>query len=448
MCCSMREMKTNEIMNKTKPISNYRGKTFGVVINPLIGGEPINWNNLSSKEIEKKLNELNFIDKFKLTVALNSLSIENINKRLTEIEDFEGEFEFGTNSNIPHYQLALKTKTICSKTKVLAALNKSINGFINVDVQHNFENMVNYCTKEVKFISNKYSGRIFKKQWKETFLDKKPRLKEILKNPYPWQKFLKEKILTQTPDDRTVNWIIDPVGNTGKSSFARAYTSRENTDAILMKIDNLDRMELSLIYKVSQYRDENYKDPRILFFDFPRASNYGKVMNATSLMEDIKSGDVETNFGGRHKEIRLPDVHVIVFSNTPPDLSVLSTDRWCLWRLGGENYGNIIWPCSSRARVSKFDKRTNSTKWQTKLVNLTADHVINDKRYSNLNIPIEWWDMEHKTNPNAEYFGTSFQYTKPLITTQQETPNFIRDLVLEFRKGDKEIIDFNTKNIN
>ena len=435
-------------MNKTKPISNYRGKTFGVVINPLIDGEPINWNNLSSKEIEKKLNELSFIDKFKLTVALNSLSIENINKRLTEIEDFEGEFEFGTDSNIPHYQLALKTKTICSKPKVLAALNKSINGFINVDLQHNFENMVNYCTKENKFISDKYSGRIFKKQWKETFLDKKPRLKEIFKNPYPWQKFLKEKILTQTPDDRTVNWIIDPVGNTGKSSFARAYTSRENTDAILMKIDNLDRMELSFIYKVSQYREEHYKDPRILFFDFPRASNYEKVMNATSLMEDIKSGDVETNFGGRHKEIKLPDVHVIVLSNTPPDLSVLSTDRWCLWRLGGENYGNIIWPCSSHARVLKFDKRTNSTKWQTKLVNLTPDHIINDKRYSNLNIPVEWWSMKDKTNPKAEYFATSFQYTKPLITTQQETPNFIRDLVLEFRKGDKEIIDFNTKNIN
>ena len=44
----------------------------------------------------------------------------------------------------------------------------------------------------------------------------------------------------------------------GKSSFARAYTSIENTYSILMKIDNLDRMELSLIHKVSQYREKHY----------------------------------------------------------------------------------------------------------------------------------------------------------------------------------------------
>ena len=43
-------------MNKTKP---YRGKTFGVVINPLIDEEPINWNNLSSKKIGLRLIDRN-----------------------------------------------------------------------------------------------------------------------------------------------------------------------------------------------------------------------------------------------------------------------------------------------------------------------------------------------------------------------------------------------------
>jgi hypothetical protein len=30
-----------------------------------------------------------------------------------------------------------------------------------------------------------------------------------------------------------VDWIIDPVGNTGKSTFARAYVSEVPTDGIL-----------------------------------------------------------------------------------------------------------------------------------------------------------------------------------------------------------------------
>ena len=92
--------------------------------------------------------------------------------------------------------------------------------------------------KNSEFISDNCSGRIYKKQWMESFLDKKPRLKEILENPYPWQKLLKEQILVIDPDDRIVDWLIDPVGNTGKSSFVRACCFDVDTDAILMKIDN------------------------------------------------------------------------------------------------------------------------------------------------------------------------------------------------------------------
>lgn len=48
-------------------------------------------------------------------------------------------------------------------------------------------------------------------------------------------------------------------------------------------------------------------------------------------MEDAKSGHLETTFGGgNHKEIDISDVHVVVLSNTAPDLSVLSINRWRL----------------------------------------------------------------------------------------------------------------------
>ena len=44
----------------------------------------------------------------------------------------------------------------------------------------------------------------------------------------------------------------------GKSSFARAYVSRVPTDGMLMKIDNLYRMELTLIKKIEEYRKKYY----------------------------------------------------------------------------------------------------------------------------------------------------------------------------------------------
>ena len=124
-------------------------------------------------------------------------------------------------------------KIICTKKKFLEALEKKVNGHISLQIQFNFESIKEYCEKKTDFILPKYSGKIYKPQW---------------------QDFIRNKLLNKIPDDRTVDWIIDPVGNTGKSSFARA------------------------------------SDP-------------SKIILATALMEDAKSGHLETTFGGKHKEI-------------------------------------------------------------------------------------------------------------------------------------------------
>ena len=47
------------------------------------------------------------------------------------------------------------------------------------------------------------------------FLERKPQLKKVLNNPFIWQEFVRKELLDKVADDRTVDWIIDPVGNTG-----------------------------------------------------------------------------------------------------------------------------------------------------------------------------------------------------------------------------------------
>jgi hypothetical protein len=314
---------------------------------------------MSSLEMENKLKELRFPDRFVMTDILNQIRLQNVNKNYTDIEDFMGQLETGTETSIPHYQLAIKVNSLCTKKKVLEALEEKIEGHINVQIQFNLDDMKNYCSKETNFISEQYSGKIYKYQWQMDFLERKPQLKEVLNNPYIWQNFVRNKLLNKVPDDRTVDWIIDPVGNTGKSSFARAYVSEVPTNDILMKIDNLDRMELTLIKKIENYRMKYYKDPKAIFFDFPRASDPSKIISATALMEDAKSGHLETTFGGKHKEIEISDVHIVVLSNNAPDLSVLSVDRWRLWRLGGKQYDNIIWPC----KISPYLKKVSRRAW-------------------------------------------------------------------------------------
>lgn len=300
-------------MNKQRIKSNSRGIYFGIIINPKVDVK-IDWKSLDKKSIIEKLTTLDFPSRNELTSKLNRLVAINLLGNEIGIEDFTGQFELGGDSKIPHYQLAIQMKTICRKKQVLNAFETFINGHINVDIQYHYEEMKKYCTKEQEFLSEDYSGQIHKKSWNTDYRSKRPNLRRVIENPYPWQIFVKEEILGKDPEYQIVDWLVDPKRGTGKSTFVQAYVSNEQNDAIDMYIDNLDRMELSLIHKIETFRKNTDRDPRVILFDFTRASSYEKGRNATSLtlMEDVKADDVQTNFDGRHKEIKLPNLHVIV----------------------------------------------------------------------------------------------------------------------------------------
>ena len=415
--------------NKTVVKNTARGKLFGIVINPIVD-KSIEWKGMSNGVIVSNLKELKFPNKFVITDILNELHIQNVHKNKTSVNDFVGQLEIGTKNSTPHYQLAISTQSTCTKKKVLEALEKKIEGHINVEIQFNFEEMKKYCLKESVFISEEYSGKIYKHQWQMDFLERKPQLKKVLKNPFEWQNFLKEKILSKTPDDRTVDWIIDPIGNTGKSSFARAYVSDLPTDGILMKIDNLDRMELTLIKKIEDYRKKYYKDPKVLFFDFPRASDSTKIISATALMEDAKSGHLETTFGGNHKEIEISDVHVIVLSNTAPDLSVLSIDRWRLWGLGGEEYNNIIWPVKIKSIIKKVNTRNWNIIWTVSLTCLNEVEIENSNQFNGIDFNYAWFSLKSKYDLRKR-FSNRKQYVKDIVTNINYSPNFVKVQVMK-----------------
>ena len=135
---------------------------------------------MSVLEIGDKLKQIEFLDKFLLKGYLNNLEIINVSNNKTIINDFVGQLELGTESRIPHYQLAIEMKTICTKKRVLEALERKINAHI----QFNFESMKEYYEKKTDFISPEYLGKICKHEWDMNFLDRKPRLKEILETPF------------------------------------------------------------------------------------------------------------------------------------------------------------------------------------------------------------------------------------------------------------------------
>ena len=110
-------------VTKEKKKNVSRSKLFGIVINPKVD-KMIDWKSMSSLEMENKLKELKFPDRFVMTDILNQIRLQNVNKNYTDIEDFMGQLETGTETLIPHYQLVIKTNSLCTKKRCEKPLRK------------------------------------------------------------------------------------------------------------------------------------------------------------------------------------------------------------------------------------------------------------------------------------------------------------------------------------
>jgi len=127
----------------------------------------------------------------------------------------------------------------------------------------------------------------------------------------PWQQELCS-YLDRRADSRTIYFVVDQVGNAGKSWFARYY-SRLNPKCIVLEPGKKADMAYLLPDEL-----------RVVFIDITRQQmehiNY-------SFMESLKNGVVFSNkYESRIKEYG--NLHVVVMMNHFPDMKMLSEDRY------------------------------------------------------------------------------------------------------------------------
>lgn len=68
--------------------------------------------------------------------------------------------------------------------------------------------------------------------------------------------------------------------------------------------------------------------PRTYAINIPKAFPPEDIWMLCTTIEEIKDGIIQTNFGGDYSDKVIPDSHVLVFSNSGPDLENQSRDRW------------------------------------------------------------------------------------------------------------------------
>lgn len=137
--------------------------------------------------------------------------------------------------------------------------------------------------------------------------------------PRDWQVPLRDSLLLECEDDRSVLFYVDEQGNQGKSWFCRYMLQNYS--------------EVTQVLGVGKRTDIAYMiDPtkRIFLFDIDRSSaDYLQY----PVLEQLKDRLVtSTKYAGIMKVIEhLP--HVVVFMNKDPDMDALSEDRYIITKI-------------------------------------------------------------------------------------------------------------------
>ena len=129
---------------------------------------------------------------------------------------------------------------------------------------------------------------------------------------YAWQQTLDE-LLSGEPDGRKIIFVVDPVGDNGKSWFAVQYCLKKENAQYMLPGKQAD---MSFILNT---------DNRVLFLDCAR-SKQGEFIQYDWL-ENVKNGWI---FSSKYESVmkRLARCHIVVMMNEQPDMTKLSEDRY------------------------------------------------------------------------------------------------------------------------
>jgi len=143
--------------------------------------------------------------------------------------------------------------------------------------------------------------------------DSELRVISILKD---WQKKVVE-LVSNEPDDRSINWYYDYKGGIGKSALVKLLCYKYGAIVCSGKAADMK-------YMIVKYKEKNGVYPKVVIFDIPRSV---KDYVSYSGIEEIKNGC----FASSKYEcdmILMNSPHILCFANEIPEFDKLSKDRW------------------------------------------------------------------------------------------------------------------------
>lgn len=166
---------------------------------------------------------------------------------------------------------------------------------------------------------------------------------------YKWQKKIADS--ANIFDARKIDLIYDPSGNSGKSTIASLCELLYG--GIDMPPLNDFKELIALLCDICM--EKEIRDPKIIFFDMPRALDKDRLYGMYSAIEQVKKGKVY-DCRYKYKDWWIDSPRIWVFSNQLPDQSLLSNDRWNIWTINNqteqlEPFSMAVKPVTIRKRI-------------------------------------------------------------------------------------------------
>lgn len=208
-----------------------------------------------------------------------------------------------------HYQCLVQLYKKQRKQTMLRKLSVMLKCVVtNISIKPSDQDFIKYVTKEETRVDG---------PWSKGFANVQTRPPRLIKRVdfYPWQAKVAE-IIESEPDDRSIYWIWDPVGNCGKTAFCKWLVYHFN--AFIFRGKSSD-----MASRIVQMSDE----VKIAIMNVSRSQ---EQFVSYQCIEEIKDGLVcSGKYEGGQKIFDCP--HVFIFANFEPDYNALSMDRWKVW---------------------------------------------------------------------------------------------------------------------
>ncbi len=147
---------------------------------------------------------------------------------------------------------------------------------------------------------------------------------------HSWQLKLKS-LLEGSPPSRSVYWIWESAGNTGKTSFAFSQCLNFPTEVLYVTGKAADVRYALASSKIKTWR--------VILWDLTRSQENRVSWEG---IESLKNGIF---FNGKYESgmFMMNPPWVVCFANFPPDMSKLSQDRWRIHEITNLDLPMIMW---------------------------------------------------------------------------------------------------------